>query len=136
MADLIVINKADGTNRDAALRAKREYENALSLFPVHTSGWKPPVKICSALEESGIAELWEEIDRYLQMVRKSSYFSENRRQQSVYWMYEHLQIQLREHFLGHPKISASLQAIEKEVENGTKSSFKAASDLIKLLLEQ
>lgn len=136
MADILVINKADGANREAAERAKQEYKNALSLFPHQPSGWKPPVKICSALEESGIDELWKEIEHYIELVKGNNYFTENRKQQSIYWMYEHLQLKLREQFFAHPKISGRLREIEKEVENGSRSSFKAASDLIKLLIEQ
>lgn len=51
MADLIAINKAEEGNRKAAELAKRNYENALSLFPPSESGWAPGVFTCSALEE-------------------------------------------------------------------------------------
>lgn len=51
MADLIAINKAEEGNRKAAELAKRNYENALSLFPPAESGWPPKVYTCSALEE-------------------------------------------------------------------------------------
>lgn len=135
LADMVVINKADGGNRDAAIRAKSEYENALSLFPVDASGWKPPVRICSALEATGIEELWNQIETYFSQIKKNNYFQENRKQQAVYWMYEHLQLSLREQFFGHPEVSVRLREIEKEVENGLRSSFKAASDLIKLIIK-
>ncbi len=51
MANLIAINKAEEGNRKAAELAKRNYENALSLFPPAESGWPPKVFTCSALEE-------------------------------------------------------------------------------------
>jgi len=57
MADLIAINKAEEGNRKAAELAKRNYENALSLFPPAESGWPPKVYTCSALEEMQGGEL-------------------------------------------------------------------------------
>jgi LAO/AO transport system kinase len=44
ICDALVINKADGTNLEAAKSAKREYANALHLFPAKENGWIPQVK--------------------------------------------------------------------------------------------
>ena len=41
MADLIAITKADGDNKSKCERARREYKNALHLFPPTESGWYP-----------------------------------------------------------------------------------------------
>ena len=59
MADAIAITKADGDNRNRAKLAQAEYRAALHLFPPSSSGWRPAVQICSALEKTGIKELWE-----------------------------------------------------------------------------
>ena len=50
MADMIVINKADGDTLTLARKAKTEYTNAMHLFPLPPSGWAPAVLTCSSLE--------------------------------------------------------------------------------------
>ena len=70
MADAIIINKADGENIKAAREAKLEFNRALQLYPPKNSDWKPKVKLCSALENEGIAEVWEMISAYTEKVKK------------------------------------------------------------------
>ena len=43
MADHILINKADNKNMEAAKRAKKEYANAVHLFPSNEAEWTVPV---------------------------------------------------------------------------------------------
>src|SRR6056297_2832095 len=74
MADAIIINKAEGDNRQKSLLAKREYENALHLFPPAESGWTPVVRTCSALEKQGIDKVWETIYEYLNFIKNNDYF--------------------------------------------------------------
>jgi len=59
MADVILINKADGDNLNKAKAARVEYANALHLFPPASSGWQPVVDICSAQSLFGIDHVWE-----------------------------------------------------------------------------
>lgn len=132
MADLIAINKADQTNIDKANQARQEYKNALSLFPAHESGWEPPVLTCSALEETGLNELWDNIQDYITLTKENGYFEANRKEQSVFWMHESIQYQLKEKLFHHPAVQKELPIKEQEVEEGKISSFKAASELLKL----
>ncbi len=54
MADMIAINKADGNNVQRAEVAKSHFANALNLFPMPDSGWRPKVYTCSAVEKTGL----------------------------------------------------------------------------------
>ncbi|MEX0945311.1 MAG: methylmalonyl Co-A mutase-associated GTPase MeaB [Balneolaceae bacterium] len=132
MADMIAINKADGANLDSAKRAVQQIQNALALFSDRPSGWKPPVVMCSAMEGSGIIELWEKIENYVHQSRKSGYFVQKRKVQSIDWMVETIEQQLKEMFYKHPDVKRHLMDFENKVNEGTISSFKAASELIKL----
>lgn len=132
MADMIAINKADQGNADKAEQARREFKNALSLFPAHESGWKPPVLTCSALEGKGLLPLWDEIQKYFSEIKKNGYFESTRRKQAVFWMNESIQQQLNESFFQNPTIKEKLPVLEKKVASGSISSFKAASQLLKL----
>ena len=131
MADAIAINKADGSNIEKAQQARVQYNNALHLFPASPSGWKPEVVTCSALTNNGIADLWEMINRYLDLTIENNYFYSRRKEQSSYWMRESINEKLLFDFYNHPAVKASLKTEENLVLNKVKSSFIAAADLLK-----
>jgi len=132
MADLLAINKADGQNVDTAKRAKQEYQNALSMFPNQPSGWKSVVKTCSSLDGSGLNQIWDEVMNYITYTQKNGHFENHRKEQAIDWMYENIHYRLKETFYQHPAVKKRVKAIENKVAEGSISSFKAASELIKL----
>lgn len=132
MADLIAINKAEEKNLPAAKQAVQEYKNALSLFPPPTSGWKPPVVTCSALYEEGMDKIWDEIENYLKLTKENHLFEKRRKEQASYWMYATIHQQLQDEFYQHPEIKKQLKSVEKRVQEGEISSFKAAEKLLSL----
>ncbi len=69
LADLIVINKADGDQKTLAQRAVREYRNALHLLKPTRASWQAKVLQCSALEQTGLVELWETMQDFQEMLR-------------------------------------------------------------------
>lgn len=133
MADLIAINKADGTNNNKAEMAAVQYRQALHLFPPNESGWIPQVVTCSALTKTGIPALWELVEDFFSQVKNNHYFEIRRKNQSVYWMYESIYDQLKEKFHNHPKIKSRIIETEKKVLSGEISSVAAANDLLDLL---
>lgn len=135
MADAIVITKADGTNKDKATQAMREYKSALHLFPPAASGWTPRVTTCSALENKGLEEIWKMICDYLALCEKNSYFSENRTLQTKHWMYETINEKLRDHFYSQAGMQADIKAAEQYVLLGQESPFHAAGRLLDIYLK-
>lgn len=130
MADAITINKADGDNLKKAEMAKREYSNALHLFPPAESGWTPKVLTCSALQHTGIKEIWAMLLEYLSHTKTNAYFYERRKRQARYWMYESINEQLKQNFYHNPEIKSSISTLEEQVLNEEKSSFIAARELL------
>ncbi len=130
MADAIVITKADGDNREKAERAATDYRNALHLFPPSESGWTPGVMCSSALENSGLEEVWKMITEYIVVTERNDYFAARRARQSRYWMYEYINESLRSHFYADPGVRKHLERLEKEVLDGRKSSFHAAMEIL------
>ena len=130
MADGIAINKCDGTNIEKSQLARRQYLNALHLFPLPESGWKPEVITCSAIERTGIAEVWQMVQNYVDFVNGNGYFDRIRTDQSKYWMYETINEQLKSNFYNNEKIQALLQVAENEVLSDKISSFVAARKLL------
>ncbi|MFB6343978.1 methylmalonyl Co-A mutase-associated GTPase MeaB [Saccharicrinis sp. FJH62] len=132
MADAITINKADGDNIKKADMAKREYSNALHLFPPSESGWSPRVMTCSALHHTGISDIWNMLLEYLSHTKTNNYFYDRRKRQAKYWMYESINEQLKQNFYNEPDIKASIPTLEQQVLNEEKSSFIAARELLDL----
>ncbi len=130
MADGIVINKADGSNLEKAKLAATHFRNALHLFPTPESGWSPRVLTYSGFYGLGIKEIWDMIDEYLVFVKANGYFDYRRNEQAKYWMYESINEQLRNSFYNNPHIASMLSVKEKEVLNGTLTSFTAAHQLL------
>ncbi|MFT6828279.1 MAG: LAO/AO transport system kinase [Roseivirga sp.] len=130
MADAVVINKADGENIKAALRAKVEYQNALHLFPVSDSGWIPEVRTCSALQSEGLDPIWEMIEKYVHQSKANSFFDGNRKEQNLQWMKENIQSLLEQEFYTHPAVLKELKSIEKAVQSGELPALNAARILL------
>jgi LAO/AO transport system kinase len=131
MADLIVINKADGDNIKKAKLAKTEFNRALHLFPAKSSGWQPKVTTCSAITHDGIAEVWQTISEYIDLTKSNHYFDERRREQNQHWLLETINEQLKNDFYNRPDIAALLEKNKKAVQNNELSPFSAAQILLK-----
>ena len=132
MADMIAINKADGSNIPRAEMAKAHFASALRLFPMPDSGWKPRVYTCSAVEGTGLADIWNGVEDFLKFIRKNGYYASNRRRQSKYWMYETIGEALKESFYQNPTVEREIARYESLVLDDKMSSFVAAKALLDL----
>ncbi len=132
MADAITINKADGNNIEKAGLARIQYMNVLHLFPASESGWKPKVLTCSAYLKTGISEIWDTIDQYLDQVKANEYFQHRRNEQSKFWMYETINERLRNDFYQNEQIKKLMEESEIKVLREEISSFAAAKKLLDL----
>ena len=130
MADMMVITKADGENIKKAELAKAQYQGALHLFPLADSGWRPQVYTCSSHAGTGLEEVWQGVEQYLQHIELNGYFMANRNRQNKYWMYETINETLKSSFYNNPEIEAKMADIEKRVLDAKLSSFIAAKEIL------
>lgn len=130
MADGIAINKCDGNNIEKAQVAKTQFKNALALFPPTESGWKPYAVTCSAVEKTGLRDVWKMIEDYISHIRLNGYFDYQRTQQAKYWMYETINEQLLNSFYQNEHLKQLLSEAEQKVLNNELSSFIAAHNLL------
>jgi LAO/AO transport system kinase len=136
LADLVVVNKTDGANADAAQKARAELQNAFHFFPPQESGWTPQAICCSALTGSGIAKIWECIQEYIALTRGNGWFARARRMQQKRWMHETIEQTLKQRFDTHPVVRHSLEALEHDVAAGRTTSFRAARMLLEMYLRE
>jgi len=134
MADLIAINKADKNKLKPAQQAKQAYKNALHLYPPQFSGWIPEVLTCSALEGTGITEIWHTIQAYKTATQTNDFWQKNRTRQAKFWLYETIKNDLSNSFFTHKKIKKVLPRVEADVAAGRLSPFKGAEELMDLFL--
>ena len=132
LADLAVINKADGANMAAAERARCETERALHFFPASASGWTPRALTCSALTGSGIATLWSCVLEHAAHTRANGWFDRTRREQRRHWLQEILNQGLRQFFDTHPAVRQLRGVLENEVLAGQTTPLRAARTLLDL----
>ena len=133
MADLIAINKADGSLADAAEKTRREYNRALHLFPPKESGWNPKAVSCSALTGHGLEMLWNQIEAFFEQTKASGWLRANRRRQQNAWLHEAILLELRKRILEDTKLKVLLQQMETKVANGQITVPSAVSQLVSLL---
>lgn len=133
MADLLVVNKADGDRLHAAQMAKAHYTNALHLFPARESGWAPKVLTCSSMEGRGMEGVWDLLCAFHDYAREGGFFSDNRRRQTRYWFRDTLEQAVRDAVFSNPAFSEAADAVELEVVRGAISPFAGARALARRL---
>ena len=132
MADAIVINKADGDNKQNAKIAKVAFNRALHLYPLKESKWQPKVLTASALHNSGIEEIDNMILTYIAITKENAYFNKKRNEQNKFWLLSTIEQQLKTNFYQNPKVKSALQEEIDNLENGKTTPFNAAKRLLDL----
>jgi len=133
LADAIAINKADGDNVENARRAARIYATALHLLLPSASSWSPPVLTCSALEQTGIREIWQVVRKHHEQFSRSGELELKRRRQALDWMWSLVEEGLRQRFSENREIKKRLPRVIRAVERGEKAPPAAAEELLFLL---
>ncbi len=131
MADLIVINKADGKFEKQANLAKTEFKRALHLFPAKESEWIPEVTTSSALNNTGIENIYQILNTYLKLTKKNGYFYQQRKLQNKQWFYEAINNELKNQFYKDEKVIESISEYLNKIEKDEINPFKAAQNLLK-----
>jgi LAO/AO transport system kinase len=131
LVDAILVNKADGENKQRALGATAEFNRILHYLHPITEGWTPKAYTCSALTGEGIDEMWQVIQNFNSVTRNSGVFMNRRRKQTIDWMYTMVEDALRTSFFHHPEVSSIISMMEKAVGNGEISATMAAKQLLR-----
>ena len=130
LADAIAINKADGDNLEKAKKAAKIYTNALHMLQPTSPNWKPPVLTCSALEISGIAEIWQMVMKFHKKFSASGELNHKRQKQALDWLWSLVEDGLKERFHTNPEIQKRLDQITRAVAKGETAPTLAADKLL------
>jgi LAO/AO transport system kinase len=128
LADALIITKADGDNLQEAKNAALAYKRALHLFPAMENGWTPQVSTSSALENIGVLEIFETINKFDSQMTTSGWKLENRKQQNNYWLHHIIKEELGNKKYQQLKENNTLIDLEQALEKGN-SIYKILENL-------
>lgn len=132
LADAIVINKADGDNLVRAKVARGEYERMIEFIRPATEGWPTHAYLASAVEKTGLAELWQVIQVFKKITSESGVFQKRRDSQLLDWMHAMIDEHLHNLFFGDAVIVGRMPEIKEAVLSGIISPTQAVAELVKM----
>jgi LAO/AO transport system kinase len=130
LADIVVVNKADGDLEPAAGRAVADYRHAVGLLRPKHAGWEVPVLAASALGGRGIDEVWSAITALTDRLAASGALTELRSAQAVSWMWDEIRETLLDRFRHDPQVASRWATVEAAVRSGRLSPAAAARQLL------
>ena len=130
LADAIVINKADGDNRTKAQVARGEYERMIEYIRPATRGWQTHAYLVSALEKTGLKELWDVIRIFENTTKENGAFQKRREGQLLDWMNSMIDEHLHNLFFDDPVIMGRIPEVRDAVLKGTVSPSQGVAELI------
>ena len=134
LADLVLVNKADGELAVAARRSAADYASAMRLLRPPLPEWQVPVRTVSALEGTGINEVWDDVARFRAALEQSGAWSRQRAEQARVALWSEIGDSLLEHFRSAPVVAHRLATVEREVMAGTRTPAAAAHALLAAFL--
>ncbi len=130
LADMLVVNKADGDNERRAKQAKIAYRNALHIMRHTSPNWSPPVLTCSSLRNEGLDAVWEKLREHKEKLTATGEIPAKRRQQRVRWLWSTLESRLIDSFRTDLQIVAMIGDIERQVAEGELTVSLAVERLV------
>lgn len=132
LADLVVVNKADGDLAAAAGRTRADYSGAVHLLRPKWEAWATEVMTCSALTSTGITEIWDAVTRFIATVGASGELVDARAHQATAWLWSEISDTLIDRFRADPVVAEHLHEAEAAVASGLRTPTRAARQLLDL----
>ncbi|WP_289296094.1 methylmalonyl Co-A mutase-associated GTPase MeaB [uncultured Reyranella sp.] len=129
LADLIVVNKADGDLKATAQRSAADYQHALRMLRSPTAGWTPEVTTSSAQTGEGVTAIWDVVERFNAAVGEKG-IQKRRAEQARAWMWNEVGETLLAELKKHPEVRRLVGGLEREVEAGRATPAAAARTML------
>lgn len=134
MADLILVNKADGALRSAALRTCADYAGAVQLLrrrPQDPDGF-PAAMTVSAQEGTGLPEAFAAMEALAEWRRAGGHWAVRRKAQAEHWFAEEVRQGLLA-LLDREPVRGMMAGLAAQVGRGEKAPQVAAAEALALL---
>lgn len=130
VADVVAIQKADGDAVQSANLAAATVLSALRVMRARTEGWEPRVHTCSALEGSGLDDVWSSIQAHRTSIAASGWLERERTRQRKAWLWNMVDETLHQRLRSDQRVASLVAELEAEVEAGTRSATGAAWQIL------
>lgn len=130
MADLIIVNKADGNNLEKAKKASQEIQNALMILGMNIPGKTTKVQIYSSTENTFQKEVLTLTDEYFQS-HSGNKLTEIRATQQLHLFKKSLKNSILERIIESKNLNELIQQKERDILKNQQSAFDAVDEILK-----
>ena len=132
LADLVLVNKADGELKSTATRTAADYAGALRLMRKREGDPEgfPKVMTVSALEEAGLQEVWVEIEALARYRRETGFWAARRAEQARGWFEDEVRQGLLRRLVADAEAEAAVARLADAVAEGARSPGAAAAEVL------
>jgi|TARA_B110000259_G_scaffold181033_1_gene222479 LAO/AO transport system kinase len=136
MADLILINKADGDLKAAASRTCADYAGALRLMRKRAQDPEgfPKALMVSAIESNGLSQSWIEMQSLVDWRKQNGVWQSTRADQNAFWFNAELRHALLTRLENDPEAVAASAAMQKAIRAGQVAPSVAAERVVRSFL--
>ena len=136
VADLVLVNKADGELESQATRTCADYAGALRLFRARQGDAQgfPKAMMVSAQTGRGMEDSWDAMSELSESRRASGYFAANRERQARDWFLAEVRAGLLARLEDDPEIRDAMKTLGEQVADGTIAPHEAARSVLEQLL--
>lgn len=132
IADILVVNKADGDLKSAAMRTRADYAGALHLLRKRAQDPEgfPKALLASALHEDGLEAIWNEITALAIWRKDNGVWDENRAQQQQTWFREEVEAGLLARLTQDKALKTAFESQLEAVKQGANTPSAAAAAVL------
>lgn len=130
LADLMIITKDDGDNRQRAAAHCQEIKMVLPYIQSPTPEWKQQVLTCSSHEHRGLDMIDLKIQDFKSILVESGFWYKRRQEQALQWVHSLVEESLLDAFAKHPAVTEQAGRIESDVAMGKADPVSAAQKLL------
>ena len=130
MADLVLINKADGHLKKDAEKTLRDFQGAKNYTIEAQNLGSPDFLCCSALSREGLVEVYERIFKKRELLHKNGHWIEKRQNQQKQWLRMLVDEELQQRFHHQPGIQEKIEILEEEIISQNKLPSICAENLL------
>ncbi|MGI9310474.1 MAG: methylmalonyl Co-A mutase-associated GTPase MeaB [bacterium] len=134
LADIVIVNKADGDLVKQASAAAADIQHALGLIKQRLAAWRPPVVTVSSTEGNGLDEVQRRLDEYRAMLHADGALPARRRRQAKDWLWNETREQLLAELKNDDAVGARLERMLAQVDAGELPASIAARELVALFM--
>lgn len=130
LADLILVNKADGDQQAAANRTVADYQMAVHFLHPRSRHWHVRVQPLSALKREGVDQVWQTVEEYRRALSEAGEIDARRAAQARAWMWSETADILLSELKESEAVKSLVTTLERDVTEGRLPPTVAAKKLI------